>query len=393
MTQYNSSARIYPQCVDSRWLYMEVDYFQLTKEQRNALVGSFAQWCTTLWEKDFLISCYVNDRKTPFFNLTEKIQCCEDHIIIFEGAVQTDQISDHRAFNRFLKYMERYENEFCPSDASIDYTDFYRKQKAKYLAGSITLKEFVLSLLREPGKICFSPAPFPELQGCACGRAYEHDSTRFHGSISIALSVYSTGENLEQIAAEMTGFLTEQAQLYQNMNGRVGITPLSFPSEHSAHMCYFDDKVYMDGSHEQAGVAPEEWYPYYYLRGVEWFNLISPLAKRNILSLLQAETGSQCMLLRELESGSVVVRLNTPITGVDVAGLLLVKELLYDGLYPGMRELPIEVFMDEEYMAPIAKIRMQWECIPVLDDEIVVTEKNIIFRHTGTRGRFSCPRQ
>ena len=87
------------------------------------------------------------------------------------------------------------------------------------------------------------------------------------------------------------------------------------------------------------------------------------------------------MQLRELESGSAIVRLNTPITDTDVAELLPVKELLYDGLYPGMRELPIEVFMDEEYMAPIAKIRMQWECIPVLDDEIVITEKNIIFRH------------
>lgn len=381
MVQYKSAADIYPQCVDSRWLYMEADYFQLTKEQRNAFVGSFAQWCATLWEKDFLISCYVNDHKTPFSNLTEKTQFCEDHIIIFDGAVQTGQIRDHRAFNRFRKHMERYENEFCPSDASIDYTDFYRKQKAKYLAGSITLKEFVLSLLREPGKICISPAPFPELQGCACGRAYEHDSTRFHGSISIALSVYSAGENLEQIADEMTGFLTEQAQLYQNMNGRVGITPLSFPSEHSAHMCYFGDKVYMDGSHEQAGVAPEEWYPYYHLRGVEWFNLISPLVKCNIPGLLQAEAGSQSMQLRELESGSAIVCLNAPITDADVAELLPVKELLYDGLYPGMRELPIEVFMDDEYIAPIAKIRMQWECAPVLEDEVEITDENIIFRH------------
>lgn len=381
MVQYKSAAGIYPQCVDSRWLYMEAEYFQLTKEQRNAFVGSFAKWCAALWEKEFLISCYVNDRKTPFSDLTEKIQCGEDHVIIFEGAVQTDRIRDHRTFNRFLKHMERYENEFFPSDASVDYIDFYRTLKEKFSAGSITLKEFVLSLLREPGKICISPAPFPELQGCACGRTYEYDGTRYHGSISIALSVYSAGENLEQIAEEMNAFLTKQGQLYKNINGRVGITPLSFPSEHSAHMCYFGDKVYMDGSHEQAGVAPEEWYPYYHLRGVEWFNLISPLAKRNIPALLQAEAGLQSMQLRELESGCVIVRLNTPITGADVADLFPVKELLYGGLYPGMRELPIEVFMDEEYMAPIAKIRMQWECIPVLEDDIEIAEENIIFRH------------
>lgn len=381
MNQYKSSAGIYPQCVDSRWIYMEADYFQLTKEQKSGFVSAFAEWCAAFYEKDFLISCHVNDHKTPFINLAEKIQSCEDHIIVFEGAVRTDQISDSRAFNRFTKFMERYENETCPSDASVDYTTFYRRQKAKFSAGSITLKEFVLSLLREPGKICISPAHFPELQGCACGRAYEHNSTQFHGSISVALSVYSAGENLEQIAEDMADFLTSQGELYQNINGRVGITPLSFPCEHSAHMCYFDDKVYMDGSHEQAGIAPEEWYPYYHLRGVEWFNLISPLAKCNIPGLLQADARSQRIQVRGLDSGGVIVRLNTPLIGVDVADLLPVKELLYDGLYPGMRELPIEVFMDEEYMAPIAKIRMQWECIPVLDDEIVITDKSIIFRH------------
>lgn len=381
MSNYRSTASIYPQCIDSRVLRMEADFFLLTKEQTICFVHNFIEWCTALWQNDFITRWRSGDRKIGFTKLLDAIQDVGNLAIDFESAVPSEQIYNQRTVNRFIREVERYENEMHPSDASADYMNFFLTQKAQLESGSLSWKEFILSFFHEQGRICLSPAPFPELQGSIFSNAYRHNSSLFHGSVSVMISVYSAGKSVAKIADKMACFLTSQGKLYQNINGHIGVTPLTFPSESSAHMCYFGDNIYMDGTHNHAGLEPREWYPYYYLRAVEWFNIISPLAKNNIPGLAKGNAQSSTLKINELENGAIIVRVATPPDQMDVVDLFPVKHLLYDGLYPGMRELSKEVFLDAGYIAPIAKIRMQWECIPILDDEIIITSKSIVFRH------------
>lgn len=377
MNNYRSTAAIYPECIDSRRLFMQADYFLLTKEQADSFVCSFMEWCAGLWQNDFIISWHYYGRKVGFNKLLDAIREDESCVSSFVGAVASDQIHNQRAVDRFVRQIERYENEVYPSDASADYMNFFLAQKAQLESGHISWTEFISSFFREQGRTCLSPAPFPELEGYVVGRPYLNNSALFHGSVSVMVSLYSAGENAVKIADEMTCFLIEQGEIYQNINGHIGVTPL----DSSAHMCYFGHDVYMDGTHKRAGVEPQEWYPYYYLRAAEWFNIISPLAKNNIPGLAHENTQYPSLKLQTLKNGAVVVRVDALPDQVDVSDLLPVKRLLYDGLYPGMRELSKEVCLDPEYIAPVAKVRMQWECIPILDDEIVVTSNSIVFRH------------
>ena len=381
MSNYRSTAAIYPQCIDSRRLCMEAVYFLLTKEQATGFARSFLEWCAALWQKDFIITWHADNKKMGLSRLLEAIGQDANYAVGLEGTVMCEQIPNPRAFRRFLRDVERYENTAFPSDASSDYMDFFLSQKEQLESGKISWKEFILSFFREQGRVCLSAAPVPELQGSIFGNAYRHDSTLYYGSVSVMISVYSAGENVAKLADEMTCFLTSQSKLYRNINGHIGITPLTFPSESSAHMCYFGHSVDMDGSHENIGVEPREWYPYYYLRAAEWFNLISPLAKTNIPSLMEENTQHPTVKVQKLNNGAVIICVDTPPEQVDTGDLLPVKQLLYDGLYPGMRELPKEICLDMRYIAPVAKVRMQWECLPVLDDEIVITSDSVIFRH------------
>lgn len=381
MGNYKSTTAIYPHCVDSRSLCMEANYFLLTKEQATGFARGFVEWCAALWQKDFVITWHFDNRNMTLARVLEAIGKDGNYAVGLEGTVMCEQIPNQRAFSRFLRNVERYENTVCPSDASSDYMDFFLSQKKQLQSDNISWEDFILSFFREKGRICLSPAPFPELKGAIFGNTYLHDSTLYHGSVSVNISVYSAGENVTKLAEEMTRFLTNQSKLYRNINGHIGITPLTVPCESSSHLCYFGHNVKIDGSHECMGIEPREWYPYYYLCAVEWFNLISPLANTNIPSLSNDNALYPTIKVQRLNNGAVTVRVDKPPEQIDTVDLLPVKYLLYDGLYPGMRELPKKICLDEKYIAPVAKVRMQWEYLPILEEEIVITSDSVIFRH------------
>lgn len=381
MRKYRSTGAVYPARIDSRRLYMEASFFLLTKEQVTGFASEFVEWCDRQWKKDFITIWRIDGRQTKAEKLLKVIGNTGELLVGFEGAVQTEKIGNNFSFFQLLREIEAYENEEHPSDASTDYLNFFLAKKTQLINGDVSWKEFVLSFFKERGKLCISTAPFPELCGSIFSRPYCNNQTLFYGTISIGISVYAADLNVTDIADEMACFMKEQAEKYENINGFIGVTPLTFPSAESAHMCYFGDNVHGDGSHRYVGAEPEEWYPYYYLRAVEWFNIISPTSQNNISSLRQESIQLPTIKREKLKNGAIVVRLTIPVDVVDVMDLRPVKLLLYDGLYPGMRELPKSALLDEEYIAPIAKLRMQWECIPILDDEIIVTDQSVIFRH------------
>lgn len=119
MSNYRSTASIYPQYTDSRVLRMEADFFLLTKEQAICFVRNFIEWCTALWQNDFITRWWSGDRKIGFTKLLDAIQDVENLAIGFESAVPSEQICNQRAINRFVREVERYENEMHPSDASV----------------------------------------------------------------------------------------------------------------------------------------------------------------------------------------------------------------------------------------------------------------------------------
>lgn len=129
MNNYRSTAAIYPECIDSRRLFMQADYFLLTKEQADSFVCSFMEWCAGLWQNDFIISWHYYGRKVGFNKLLDAIREDESCVSSFVGAVASDQIHNQRAVNRFVRQIERYENEVYPSDASADYMNFFSLKK------------------------------------------------------------------------------------------------------------------------------------------------------------------------------------------------------------------------------------------------------------------------
>lgn len=80
-------------------------------------------------------------------------------------------------------------------------------------------------------------------------------------------------------------------------------------------------------------------------------------------------------------NGAMSVKLKKGIDQVDVEDLRPVRKLLYDALYPGHSQILLKNLLDIEAYGCFAKIRQEWECIPIFPEEIIVDTERILFQH------------
>lgn len=388
MNSFRTEAYLQPHIIDKRNLRMDADFFLLTKEEVISLLHSFVKWCNAAFN-DSCITSWINDngRRTKYERIIDEISK-KAHIGVavgFEGVVRSEIIYNKRTFHAFAK-----RHAFAPSngiicDFSADYMDFYHSQRSRLVNGEISWKEAVLSFFNEPKRKCYMTASFPDFQGGATCFQHSGNPNLFHGTLCVTISVYCLGQNISGVAERMSRFLIQQAEIYRNLNGNVTVTPTSIIEHCCGHMNYFGHDVSIDNSHLDAEVEPQEWYPHYYICGAEWFNLISPLARERVPLLMQKSLQYPSLQCRELQNKGIIIQVNLSPEQMDVDDLRPVKHLLYEGLYPGMHRIPKDEFLDAENLVYFGKPRRFWECVPVFDDEVIVTDEDIILKHGNCR--------
>ena len=120
-----------------------------------------------------------------------------------------------------------------------------------------------------------------------------------------------------------------------------------------------------------------EWMNSCFLKGVEWYNLLSPLQTKSV----QQSVLSEGLVFLKLSNGGSIVTVSKSIKQVNIADLCSIKTFLYPIIYPGGIEIPINALLDMKNTSYVAKPRHQWESVPVLECEISAMTDRIIIRY------------
>lgn len=379
-----STSTIDSNCVDTRILHMEAEFFQLTKAQADTLLCEFAAWCIQRLSGQFIINWFWDNRRAKPETLLKKIPSKDAGIVSLEGTVASDYIYNSKTLEQYKRTL-LYPSPGTRKDTGLsdNYLAFYRRQLEKRQQNSLSWKDTVLSFFNEPDRIPYGAVTHLELQGRAVKIPYHTNNGLFYGTIELSISVHSLGEKILAISKEMAGFLSEQAKSLTNLNGRVAVTPFTFPAKCSGHMYYFGNNIQANESNLPTEFFPVEWFPHYYICGAEWYNVISPLAQTHQSGLREDAKRYSGIVAQQHSNGSITIAVDKQPDCIDVADLVPIKHILYECLYPGMSRMPKQAFLDPDNTGYIAKPRMRWECVPIFENEILETENDIIFRHTN----------
>lgn len=355
-----------PNCVDERILHMEAEFFQLTKAQSDALMRSFVMWCSQLLSEQFIVNWFWGNRKTKPETLLKKIPGKDFGIVGLEGAAISEYVYNSKTLEQYKRAL-LFPSPGTQKGAGLsdDYLAFYHRQLEKRRNNELSWKDTVLSFFNEPNRIPYGAVTNLEVQGRAVKIPYHFNSNLFYGTIELSISVHSLEERMRSISKEMTRFLSEQAKKLANINGRVAVTPFTFPSKCSGHMYYFGNNIQANESNLPTEFFPVEWFPHYYICGAEWYNVISPLAQTHRSGLM--EDAGQCsdIVAKQYPNGSIAIALDKQPDCLDIADLASVKHILYEYLYPGMSRMSKQDFLNPNNVGYMSKPRMRWECVPM----------------------------
>lgn len=112
---------------------------------------------------------------------------------------------------------------------------------------------------------------------------------------------------------------------------------------------------------------------HFYLTNVGWANFVSPIQREKLdrKSQITKGTSSSQVRINELSNGGLCLHINKPIFEATIQDLKEIKREIYSLLFPG----------ESVWGRPCRDIRSRWEIIPILEDELSVTESQIILQH------------
>ena len=377
--------------VDSRYLFLEAEYFDLTREQADSLIEAFVVWCEGLFSEGFVTDwscCGLKGREKTgkLEKLLPMIREGDGWAIGAEGAVRCDAIYNKTSFRAYLR-TQRYPalGYLKEVDISEDYWAFYRTQAMKIKSGELDWISGILSFFEEPNRVPRTTLDHLELLATAMKQPYRANNGLFQGELAVHVPIYCLGDSLHEMANAFSAFLNQKAGEIANMNGHVAVAPNRGPDRWSSHMTYFGSDEQEVAPPPPKGYEPIEWYQYAYLCGAEWFNVVSPLVQTHLSALWADARKTEGILANRHSNGNISLKLDQDPETVDVEDLRKMKDLLYDGLYPGMGTMMKSHFLNPEWTGMLTKPRMDWERIPIRREELLETEDAIIFRHMAAR--------
>ena len=366
----------FPQNIDNRILSMDVKFYMLSIENVKRLAAEFWEFVQNVFQNDFIIRSEWGDRKKGFrIDLKKEIDAAQDEIdFCFEGDFVSSLVHSTKTFRQFdnLLLFDWHSRRGMPEDYAACYHTLFPYRQMSVSA----IRQSLVELFSMPGKIPAAPFPNHDFSGRFMGLSYWNHPEMYRGTFELTIAKECLGTELSCIANAMAIFMESISCELHNIGGFVRIGS-SLNMDYTPYMYYFGNDYRMDGSHELAHCFPIEWYPYYYHNGIEWFNILTPLAAEK----LRSRTPNSQLLCRELESGAIIVQLRKPIEHSDVSDYTIMKDYLYPALLPGMSQIPINVLLDPEATGYLAKPRMSWEILPISPEEIFIENGNLILRH------------
>ena len=145
-------------------------------------------------------------------------------------------------------------------------------------------------------------------------------------------------------------------------------------------MRYFGNNLIEDNSYEDAQCSPKEWFPTYYLCGVEWFNILSPQAKYHIREMASHQNRTD-IYIHMHDSGSLLVKSTKPITQYSYDDACEIKRIVLPALFPGKNAIPLRAIYPWSGSQRVYAWcpRNDWAIVPVVQTELKIIGTDIVF--------------
>jgi len=373
--------------IDCRKLQMEIEAFDIDIFQVKQMAESIYRESRSLLAENLLSEWHFDEKnsskKVKESSIPMLINNAEDWISFScDSYVADDADKIKRTFKAYDNfYQASVERESLKSTMSADYIDFFSGKFAN-INDSDAVRTAVLQLFNETGKVYLNTWHGPDISMNFSSLPFHNNKERYRAEFRISFNISCIGGYIISLSEKMAEIAVKIASGVPNVSARIGLTPAFAVERMSGHMKYFGNYC-NDGRQRDNGLWDIEWYPFAYSCGVEWFNILSPLQRSNVPSVLEdAEQYDECDVY-EIEGGGIVVRSKKDVLNTDIPELASMKSLMYDALYPGMREYKLNHLDFGSFCELIKsfKPRSCWERIPIFDDEIEVLEDRIIFKH------------
>lgn len=374
-----ATATLRGEVIDRRRLCLEAHYSFLQYSDLLNLANAFFTFTSRLLSAGFYTqwafrgrSCNLSTLEKVLSNEYWQSPALDFHAI---ANVQSCHVYDKASFRNFYK-----ENmQLMTTGTWQVFADKYPSifQKFLFQHAENDCKEALLQWFAQQGKIDYGMYYEDDAAAFFSGCYYHSDHNKYHGSLKLCFNATCLGSELSAYAEKLLCFAKEIATFHPTVNALITLTPMLLTSKCSPHMLYFGrlpkESVFYNG----VQYSPNEWYPYVYLCGAEWANILSPRIVKRI-NLSKADLSA--VSVESLSNGGAAVVLKKEIADTDVCDLSKVKQLLYPALLHGERIVKKKDFFNMKAFSFGTKPRLRWERIPIFENELIETESAIIYR-------------
>ena len=388
--EYITMSQKFLEKVDCRMIQLELDFFLLTEVQLKNVAEIYLQYFGNLLDSAFITRWNWNLKNINKYNLQQKIKGTkEGYVFSFEADVINDVVFDVKSFREYSRKLDYSKCHYnLPSLISDDYIELFQQLIVDNPTPEQT-KQAVLDIFNYGNKKMIAKWCSHDANGFFRCCSYRDHPKLFYGECSFRIGYNCLNKEVSKFVEELILLVINLSSAVVNVNARITLSPIAMPSSCSGHMLYFSGKILEDQSHISAGCRNFEWYPHYYSRGAEWFNLLSPLQATLVPNIFEDVKFFSDVCIIENDNKSVIVKSNKPIECLDVDDLMPVNRLLYNALYPGETHMFLSDFYNITQLGYMSKLRRRWEYVPVFEEEVEVLSDRILLRHQKKAARKS----
>lgn len=367
--------------VDCRSVQLELEFDNLTQIQLKKLAAKIFEKCVSVMQNEFYLCWDWNGKNIKEDHIPFKIQEAEGYFTFgFEGEVFSETVSDAKTFKLHSKSLFDKAMMGIGSILSVDYYDGLRSIEPSIIS-AITpdeTKTALLNLFNCPQKKKIGIWNSYDTVFLFSSYPYENNQKLFYGDVSLRVAALCLGEHIIDFSNMLAICVRQIAEEFETVSGRVTLSPISLPNSSCGHMLYFG-RLANQNIREVSNLTVREWARRYYVRGAEWFNVLSPVQSQQLSCFRNVSYADMCV--ETLSTGGVMVASNKNILQTDIPELLSVKKFLYPALFPGEGVLFLEHLLAREHVIHTTKPRREWEYVPMLEEEIIVLSDKVVFRH------------
>ena len=380
--QYISTAPCAGEVIDSRCLTLSYEFYELPYGKTADLLSVTDNWVSELLRDGFISKRYPQKRMRlmplgatnpiPINTATFRYEAFAISSRVYSASTMKSYLKD-------LKMGAFFSTNKLP-DVSVDYPAYWDRLFPSGKESPTQIKEKILRIFSEENRKLMTNYTLPDVQASFIAAPYESNPNQYYGRFFINFSSFCLNRFLQDMANTLALFAVALSENYITMNMRVMLQPVMMDSN-SPYMHYFGNMGSYDGSHLETAYSASEWYRTYYIPGVEWFNILSPLAQKHIDTLPKHTMEAYSIEVANISGGGLLIRSKKEIDQYNLCDALRLKQIMQPSLFPGIRIQALRnLFSSDPRKYMLASFpRSNWALVPIFEEEIDVVGTDVVF--------------